>query len=176
MAWGSATDWLVRYQESNMDADEAWRELNEPAWRHIGAKDFAQAEPLVRQLIDITASEDCLRLSNLFGVLAGVLTELERHEEATEMLRRALAEACRGGPSMSVEGARYMLANQHLFHGDPCDAVAVAKPVPSGMGHTQCLLHSVVALAHWKLGNHDEAATSAQHALNAAPQRTGRSP
>jgi hypothetical protein len=53
-----------------MDADEAWRELNALAWRHIVARDFAEAEPLVRRLIDITDSEDCLRLSHLFGVLA----------------------------------------------------------------------------------------------------------
>jgi tetratricopeptide (TPR) repeat protein len=152
-----------------MDADEAWRELDALAWSHIGAEEFAQAEPLVRRLIDITDSEDCLRLWNLFGVLAGVLTELERPEEATEMLRRALSEARRAGPSAAVDAARYMLANQHLFYGDARDALAVAEPVPSGIGHAQCLLHSVAALAHWKLGDPDEAAASARHALDAAP-------
>ncbi|MEY4547167.1 MAG: hypothetical protein RL685_3362 [Pseudomonadota bacterium] len=152
-----------------MDADEHWRELNALVWSHIGAEDFAQAEPLARRLIDITDSEDCLRLWNLFGVLAGVLTKLERHEEATETLKRALSEARRAGPSEAVEVARYMLANQHLFYGDPRDAVAVAEPVPSGIGHTQCLLSSVAALAHWKLGNHDEATVAAQHALDTAP-------
>jgi predicted RNA polymerase sigma factor len=138
-------------------------------WSHINAKEFAQAEPLVRRLIDGTDSAECLRLSHLFGVLAGVLTELQRPEEATEMLRRALSEARRAGPSAAVDAARYMLANHHFIHGDPRDALAEAEPVPRGQGHTQCLLHSVAAQAHQKLGRHDAARASARSALDAAP-------
>jgi predicted RNA polymerase sigma factor len=152
-----------------MAVDDSWSDLNARVRSHIASRDFAQAEPLVRRLIDITDSADCLRLWNLFGVLAGVLTELQRPEEATEMLRRALAEARRAGQSAAVDAARYMLAAHHLVHGDPHPAVSEAEPVPTGQGHTQCLLHSVAALAHQKLGHDDEARTSARNALDAAP-------
>jgi len=157
-----------------MAVDESWNELNALVRRHISAKDFAQAEPLVRRLIDITDSVDCLRLWHLFGVLAGVLTELQRSGEATEMLQRALSEARRAGPSAAVDAARYMLANHHLGHGDASDALSEAEPVPRGEGHTQCLLHSVAALAHWKLGHRDEAMASARSALDTAPTEDRR--
>jgi predicted Zn-dependent protease len=152
-----------------MAVDESWGDLNVLAWSHISAKEFAQAEPLVRRLIDITDSADCLRMWHLFGVLAGVLTELQRPEEATEALRRALSEARRAGPSPAVDAARYMLANHHLDHGDPRDAVSEAEPVPSGEGHAQCLLYSVLARAHQKLGHHAEARVFARNAIDAAP-------
>ena len=152
-----------------MTVDDSWRELKALVWMHVDAQEFARAEPLVRRLIDITDPADCLRLWNLFGVLAGVLTELNRPEEATVALRRALSEARRAGPSAAVDAARYMLANHHLHHGDPQAAVSEAEPFPSGKGHTQCLLHSVVALAHWKLGHTDEAKASARSALDTAP-------
>jgi Tfp pilus assembly protein PilF len=59
--------------------------------------------------------------------------------------------------------------SHHLIHGDPRDAVSEAEPVLSGEGHTQCLLHSVAALAHQRLGHHDEARAAARSALDAAP-------
>src|SRR5689334_22606913 len=93
--------------------------LNALMWSHIAAKKFAEAEPLVRRLIDSTETANCLRLWNLFGVLAGVLTELQRLDEATDMLRRALGEARRTGKAEVLDAARYMLANHHLVHGDP---------------------------------------------------------
>jgi len=152
-----------------MPAEESWSDLNALVRSHIGAREFAQAEPLVRRLIDITDPAECLRLWNLFGVLAGVLAELQRPREATEMLRRALSEARRAGQSAAVDAARYMLANHYLVHGDPRDAVSEAERVPSGEGHIQSLLHSVAALAHRKLGHQDEATSSARRALDAAP-------
>jgi len=151
-----------------MAVDSSWNELNELVWRHIKAKEFVQAEPLVQRLIDLTDSADGLRLWHLSAVLAGVLTELKRPEEATTMLRRAVSEAHRAGPAVVLD-ARYMLADHLLVHGDPRAAVSEAEPVPSGAGHIQCLLHSVVALARWKLGHHDEAKASARRALSTAP-------
>jgi hypothetical protein len=62
-----------------------------------------------------------------------------------------------------------MLANQHLWFGNPTDALSEATPVPDGIGHTECLLHSVAAQALWKLGRHVEAQRSARFALAASP-------
>ena len=145
------------------------------AWEHIAAQEFAQAETLLRQLIDITDPSDSTRLWELNGLLAGVLNSLQRPSEGTEMYRRALAEARRAGESSSTVGpARYMLANQYLLFGDPRDALAEAEPVPAGAGHVQCLLHSICAQALWKLGRRDEAHVAAQRAMDTAPTDEAR--
>ena len=67
------------------------------------------------------------------------------------MLRLSLAEAKKTTSGAAIGAARYILANQYLCYGDPSQALAEAQPVPSGVGHSQCLLHSVAAQALWKL-------------------------
>lgn len=157
-----------------MDLPHTWRELNEQAWRHIHAEEYGQAEAVIQRLIGITDSEDCQRLWQLYGLLASVLNSLGRAGDATEMLRCAASEARRTGLPDPVDVARYMLANQHLVHGDPRDALTEALPVPGGEGHAQCLLHSVAAQAHWKLGSQEEARQSARCAMDAAPTKEQR--
>jgi tetratricopeptide (TPR) repeat protein len=84
-----------------------WSRRNRPAWesenpvdalykralKHIGAQELAQAELALRQLIDITAPSDNLRLCMLYSLLADVLNALSRTAEGTEMYRRVLAQA-----------------------------------------------------------------------------------
>ena len=153
-----------------MGDDESPKELYRRAWKHIDAKEFAEAEAPLRQLIEITDAEDPIRLWELHGLLAGVLNSLSRTAEGTDMYRRALAEARRAGDSHSAVGpARYMLANQYLLFEDPSDALAEAEPVPNGAGHVQCLLHSIAAQALWKLGRRDEAQAAAQQAMDTSP-------
>ena len=150
--------------------DESPKELCRRAWKHIDAEEFAEAEPLVRRVIDATDPDDPTRMWELHGLLAGVLNSLSRTAEGTDMYRRALAEARRSGDDRSVVGAaRYMLANQYLLFGDPRDALAEAEPVPPGAGHIQCLLHSIAAQALWKLGRRDEARGAAQRAMDTSP-------
>jgi predicted RNA polymerase sigma factor len=149
---------------------EPQKELYRRAWKHIGEESFAEAEPVLRQLIDVTDANDSIRLWELYGLLAGVLNSLSRTAEGTDMYRRALAEARRAGDSHGAIGpARYMMANQYLLFGDPRDALAETEPVPAGAGHVQCLLHSVAAQALWKLGRRDEAQVAARQAIDTAP-------
>jgi tetratricopeptide (TPR) repeat protein len=158
-----------------MSDEEAWEDLDEVVWAHIRARRFDEAEVTLRELIERAEPRDPLRLSYLLGVLAGVLNNLERPVEGTELYRQALAEARRSGASNSVEAARYMLTNQLLIHGNPTDALAEAEPVPAGSGHVQCLLHSVAAQALWKLGRHEDARSAAKRAMDAAPTDERRS-
>jgi tetratricopeptide (TPR) repeat protein len=153
-----------------MGDDESPKELLRRAWKHIDAQEFAKAEPPLRRLINVTDPGDPIRLWELHGLLAGVLNSLSRTAEGTDMYRRALAEARRAGVSHSAVGpARYMLANQYLLFGDPREALAAAEPVPPGVGHIQCLLHSITAQALWKLGRRDEAQVAAQRAMDTPP-------
>lgn len=153
-----------------MSREESEHALYRKAWQHIDQQEFAQAEPLLRSLLEITDPTDPARLWQLYGLLAEVLNSLARPSEGTEMYRHALREAERAGDASSTVGpARFMLANQHLAFGDPRDALAVAEPVPSGVGHIQCLLHSVAAQALSKLGRSDDARATARRALDAAP-------
>jgi tetratricopeptide (TPR) repeat protein len=158
-----------------MGDDESPKELYRRAWKHIDAQEFAEAETPLRRLIDSTDPDDPMRLWELHGLLAGVLNSLSRTAEGTDMYRRALAEARRGGDDRSAVGpARYMLANQYLLFGDPRDALAEATPVPAGAGHVQCLLHSIAAQALWKLGRRDEARVAAQQAMDTSPTEDRR--
>jgi len=153
-----------------MGDNEPQKELYRRAWKHIDAHEFAEAETALRQLVEITDPGDSIQLWQLHGLLASVLNSLSRTAEGTDMCRRALAEARRAGDSHSAVGpARYMLANQYLLFGDPRDALAEAEPVPAGVGHIQCLLHSVAAQALWKLGRRDEARVAARQAMDTSP-------
>ena len=158
-----------------MSDEEPQRTLFRRAWQHIDQREFAQAETVLRDLIDVTDSGDPIRLWELYGLLAGVLNSLSRPSEGTEMYRRALAEALRAGDASGAVGpARFMLANQYLLFGDPRDALAEAEPVPNGVGHVQCLLHSIAAQALSKLGRSDEARAAARRAMDAAPTAARR--
>ena len=154
------------------DSSEALKALT---WKHISAKEFEQAEEVVRRRIEEADPGDPDRMCFLFGLLASVLNSLQRFDEATQMLRLSLAEAKKITTSAAPVGpARYFLAYQYLLYGDPNQALAEAQPVPSGVGHSQCLLHSVAAQALWKLSRHDEAVAAARHAIEAAPTEDRR--
>lgn len=156
-----------------MGTTDSPRTVAELAWSHINNGDFDQAEPFVRRLIDLTSSEEAARRSDHFGLLGSVLNCLDRPEEGTEAYKQALAEAVRSNPTgKQVEIARYMLANQHVVYGEAEAALATAEPVPPGSGHVQCLLHSVVARAQWRLNRREEAKASAQRALDTSPTAT----
>jgi len=143
---------------------------------HIGAERYAEAELCLEQLIARTDPSDARRLWRLVGCLGSVLNSLHRHQDATAALRRALTEARRIGPAASQIGiARYMVANQYLIYGDPAEALAEATPVPEGIGHVECLLHSVTAQALWKLERRAEAQQSACNAVAASPTDERRS-
>jgi len=117
-----------------MSEDEPQRALFDRAWQHIDHREFAQAEVVLRNLIEATEG-DPTGLWQLYGLLAGVLIGLSRPSEGTEMYRRALAEARRAGDTSAAVGpVRFMLANQHLRFGDPRDALAEAEPVPTASG------------------------------------------
>lgn len=157
---------------------DAYRELKDTAWSHINSGRFADAELAVEQLIAWTDASDASRLCHLFGLMGSILNSLHRSQDATTALRRALVEARRigvQGSEVEVQVARYMLANQLLCFGNPADALSEATPVPDGIGHTECLLHSVAAQALWKLDRHVEAQQSARHALAASPTDKRRS-
>jgi tetratricopeptide (TPR) repeat protein len=155
------------------DRDEALKALT---WKHISAKEFEQAENVVRRRIEEADRGEPGRMYFLFGLLGSVLNSLQRFDEATEMLRLSLAEAKKITTSAAAVGvARYFLAYQYLLYGDPKQALAEAQPVPPGVGHSQCLLHSVSAQALWKLSRHDEAVAAARHAIEAAPTEDARS-
>jgi hypothetical protein len=72
--------------------------------------------------------------------------------------------------AQEINVARYLLANQELLFGDPAEAVTLASPVPGGVGHIQCLLHSVIAESFWKLDRQNEARLAAQQAVDSAPE------
>ncbi len=149
---------------------QPYEELYRRAWKHIELEEFARAETVLRQLIDLTDPGDSTRLWGLYGLLAGVLNSLSRPAEGTELYRRALVEARRAGEAHpTVAPARFMLANQLLVFGDPQEALAETDPVPAGAGHVQCLLHFVAAQALWKLGRSEEAKSAAQLAIETAP-------
>jgi hypothetical protein len=156
--------------------NDANRKLEDTAWSHIRSERYTEAEISVEQLIAEADSGDASRLWYLFGLLASILNSLHRSQDATLALRRALTEARRIGTTRPEIGvSRYMLANQHLIHGDPAEALAEAIPVPEGTGHTECLLHSVVAQALWKLERHAEAQQAARSAVAASPTDERRS-
>jgi hypothetical protein len=156
--------------------DDSSKSLNALVWKHISAREFEQAENIIRRLIEEVDRGDPDRMYFLFGLLASVLNSLQRFEEATQMLRLSLAEAKRIRTSTAaVDAARYLLAYQYLLYGDPNQALVEAEPLPSGIGHSQCLLHSVAAQALWKLPRHDEAVLAARHAIEAAPTEERRS-
>ena len=158
-----------------MRGDEAI-ELRMSVMKHFAAKEFHQAEGAVRRLIERTDAADALELSNLFGLLASTLDNLARHDEATEMFRRALLEAQRAGPpsNLAVDSARWMLANHYLVHGDPSLALAECEPLPRPKGHLQCHLQAVAAEALWKLARSQEAQNAAQRAVDLAPTDESR--
>jgi len=140
------------------------------AWQHIAAERFDEAEPLVRECISAADPSDHEQLWHLFSWLASVLNSLSRHSEAEAMLRVSLEQALAIGPSAAEVGvARYLLANQLLLFGDPADALAETDPIPSGVGHVECLLHSIAAQALARLGRPAHARQAAQNALDAAP-------
>ena len=85
------------------------------------------------------------------------------------MYRKALEEARRLREPGTEGVSRYMLGNQYLLFGDARDALETVEPVPEGVGHLQCLLHSVAAEALWKVEERDEARTRARIAIDASP-------
>jgi len=159
-----------------MARDTSDKQLSELAWKHIAAEEYEKAEAAIRQRIAIADPKDFRLRWELYGQLASTLNSLARHAEATAILRESLGYARRVGPTYSgIQVSRYMLANQELLHGDPSDALAEAIPVPDGPGHVECLLHSVVAEALWKLNRGDESRRAAQRALAASPTDERRS-
>jgi len=104
-------------------------------------------------------------------------TAIEQSDEpAGPAAGLSLAEAKKIRTSTAaIDAARYFLAYQHLLYGAPNEALAESEPLPSGIGHSQCLLHSVAAQALWKLSRHDEAVLSARQAIEAAPTEEPRS-
>ena len=149
---------------------EIWTHLRKVTSAHIAARRFGEAEVTARELLAIIDPNDASRLWEIYGLLASVLNSLSRPQEATLALERALQEARRIGADRSEVGvARYMLSNQHLIFGYPKDALAIAKPVPAGAGHVQCLLLAVVAQALWKMSRHDGAREAARNALACSP-------
>jgi tetratricopeptide (TPR) repeat protein len=159
-----------------MEWDDKNSALNKEAWKHISAGEYEQAEEALRRLLELADSGDAHRMFYLYGLLASVLNSLQRFGEATGMLRQQLSEAKKITTSnAAVDAARYFLSNQFLLYGTPEQALAEANPVPGGVGHTQCLLHSVTAQALWKLSRHEEAVFAARHASEAAPTEDRRS-
>ena len=159
-----------------MARDPTDKSLSELAWKHIAAKEYGAAETTIRQRIAIADPENSRLRWELFGLLASTLNSLARHAEATAMLRESLDCARKVGPTYSgIQTSRYMLANQQLVHGDPAEALAEAIPIPDGQGHVECLLHSVVAQALWKLNRGDESRQAAQRAIAASPTDERRS-
>lgn len=149
--------------------NDTQRAIYDQAWAHIDREEFIQAEEALRLLLDGLNPDDSLRIWEVAGLLASVLNSLSRPDDATEMYRRALSAARQAGDDHPAVGpAQYFLANQHLIHGDPRDALTEANPVPVGTGPVQCLLHSVTAQAFWKLGQRGEAQAAAQRAVTAA--------
>jgi predicted Zn-dependent protease len=152
-----------------MDADDA-SALFRRAWAHIDAKEYAEAEGLIRRVIELTPPNDSLRLWELNGLLATIMNSLGRPAEATERFERALSQAVRARPGhTAIEVARYMLANQYLLHGAPGDALAQVELATGIEGHTGALLQGIAARALWKLERRDEARAAAARALDAAP-------
>jgi len=150
--------------------DEAQKALNRTVWEHIDAKRFEQAEPALRQLIELVDPEDHELRWHLLGMLGSVCNSQEHFDEGTDAYRRSLEESRRLGASApEVHVARYVLANQYLLFGDPRDALEVIEVIPAGIGHTQSLLHGVVAEALWKLDRRDEARVAARRAIETAP-------
>jgi hypothetical protein len=136
-------------RRKRMAEGEDLESLEAAMWAHIAAERFVEAEIAVRRLLKRTDPEDRLRRWNLIGIQAGVLNSLSRPNDATQAFREALTEATRAGATRpEVQVSRYMLANQHLLYGDPMEALAEAEPIPSGTGHTQCLLHSCLHSLH----------------------------
>jgi hypothetical protein len=141
------------------------------AWRHIAAEQFDLAEPLVRRCIASADPTDHSLLWHLHGWLASVLNSLSKRDEANLMLSESLRHARAIRPdAQEINVARYLLANQELLFGDPAEAVTLASPVPGGVGHIQCLLHSVIAESFWKLDRQNEARLAAQQAVDSAPE------
>lgn len=157
-----------------MARDASDKQLSELAWKHIAAEEYEKAEAAIRQRIAIADPKDFRLRWELYGLLASTLNSLARHAEATAMLRESLGYARKVGPTYSGI-SRYMLADQELLHGDPSAALAEAIPVPDGPGHVECLLHSGVAEALWKLNRGDESRQAAQRALAASPTDERRS-
>jgi Flp pilus assembly protein TadD len=156
--------------------DEKDSALNELAWTHIRAGEYEQAEQVLRRLVGSADSDNPDRMFYLYGLHASVLNSLERFDEATEKLRCQLSEARKITTSnAAVYAARYFLSYQFLLHGAPDQALAEAEPVPAGVGHAQCLLHSVAAQALWKLSRHAEAVAAARRAIDTAPSEDRRS-
>jgi tetratricopeptide (TPR) repeat protein len=152
-----------------MKGEKSLPDLSDVAQAHADAGRFAEAESAMRELIARIAPEDHLRRWIEFAQLGGILNMLERADEGTEMYRRALEEAQQLPSSNELGVARYMLANQYRLFGDPRDALEIAEPIPAGVGHVQCLLHTVVADSLWKLERHAEARAAAKNAIAASP-------
>jgi hypothetical protein len=146
------------------------------AFAHIHAGRFAEAETVVRALIIGAEGQDHRRLCYLFGLLGSILNSLERHDDATFVLREALDHALQvRGSDSEANTHRYLLANQYLNFGDPAQALTVIQVVPPGVGHVQCLLHIIAAKSLWALGRQDEARRAADGAMAAAPTDDRRS-
>jgi tetratricopeptide (TPR) repeat protein len=159
-----------------MEWDDKNSALNKEAWKHISAGEYGQAEEVLRRLLELVDSRDAHRMFYLYGLLASVLNSLQRFDEATTMLRQQLSEARKITTSnAAVDAARYFLSYQFLLYGTPEQALAEANPVPEGVGHAQCLLHSVKAQALSKLSLHEDAAVAARQAIEAAPTEDRRS-
>jgi hypothetical protein len=138
-------------------------------WGHIRADRFAEAAAALRELIARSGPEDHRNLWRLFGPRASTLNSHERHGEATEALRCALAHAYHLSTS-ATNASRYMLGNQHLHFGKPEDALEIVEPLPSGVGHAECLLHAVAAEALWALDRHGEAFHAAGNVFSATDE------
>lgn len=142
----------------------------EAGWEHISAGRFDEAEVMFRELLARTDPQDAERLWFLFGLLGDILNSLNRTNEAAEMMRRALAQAERLGPSRTeLHYSRYRLGNHALNFASPSDALRELDPIPEGAGHIHCLMHSVAARALWKLDRREEARVTAKRAIDAAP-------
>ena len=131
--------------------NDPMKDLSASAWAHIEAKRFDRAEAVLRELIERIDPDDVQRRWHCYGLLAGVLNSLDRVDEGTKMYRKALEEARRLREPGTEGVSRYMLGNQYLLFGDARDALETVEPVPEGVGHLQCLLHSVAAEALWKV-------------------------
>jgi tetratricopeptide (TPR) repeat protein len=145
-------------------------QLRTLVWKQIREGAFAEAEETLEALLAQTDPDDALEVFHLLSMLAGTLNSRKRLTEATDTLRRALAEARRPDPKgKAVEVARYMRCRQHLLCGEPELALHEAEPVPHDVGYTQSLLQAVVAEALWQLGRPDESRSAAALALDLAP-------
>jgi hypothetical protein len=167
---------LAGLATTEMHEEDPDKRLRDAMCDHIRAERFADVESVVRRRIALADPNDHQLRYHLFDLLAGALNKLSRHEEAVTALRESLACALAIGPNAGEIGpARYALANQALIFGDPTDALAEAHPIPEGIGHVQCLLHSVTAQALWKLDRSAEAQLAAAASINAAPTPDRRS-